>query len=255
VPKPLKVSPGFTTYVQVVGGAEGGAPEEKGLVAHTLRVAVIGYLRPKWPWLGLIPMKYVIMAAVFGLCNCSLVEASCGGQPLRLRPFRSPQWLLSCTKTHSTMAGTRASGELLAGRAVCQRMRSSSSSSSSVAAMFRHSHLIHADASHSATFLLDPISFRNNSVGCYLWSIDQLHKAGGVRGAHMRTLKGWLHSTAQLSCQAAMRESSLQETKTAYSVCNLEALVVSTAIIRFLSPSRAPSHPSAPMFPTSALHA
>jgi hypothetical protein len=82
------------------------------------------------------------------------------GQTLGLRPFRSPQWLLSCTKKHNTMAGIRASGKMLAGGAVCQRMRSSNSSGTFVAATFRRSHLIHADDSHSDTAPLNPISFK-----------------------------------------------------------------------------------------------
>jgi hypothetical protein len=81
------------------------------------------------------------------------------GQTLRLRPFRSPQWLLSCTNKHCQMAGTRSPGELLPGGAVRQRMRSSNSSSTFIAATCWRSHVIHADDSHSAIFLLGPINF------------------------------------------------------------------------------------------------
>jgi hypothetical protein len=81
------------------------------------------------------------------------------GQTLSLRPCRSPQWLLSCTKKHSPLAGTRSSGELLAGGAVCQRMRSSNSSTTFVAVTVKRSQLIHAYNSHSATFLPEPINF------------------------------------------------------------------------------------------------
>jgi hypothetical protein len=45
-----------------------------------------------------------------------------------------PYAMVLLDKTHSPMAGTRASGELLAGGAVCQRIRSSNSSSTFAAA-------------------------------------------------------------------------------------------------------------------------
>jgi hypothetical protein len=58
------------------------------------------------------------------------------------------------------MADTRESGELLAGGAVCQQMRSSSSAGTFIVATFRRSHLLHADDSHSATVLLGPNNLR-----------------------------------------------------------------------------------------------
>jgi hypothetical protein len=59
----------------------------------------------------------------------------------------------------STMADIRASGKLLAG-ASSVSADEEHSLSTFVAAMFRRSYLIHADDSHSVTFLLDPVNFK-----------------------------------------------------------------------------------------------
>jgi hypothetical protein len=130
------------------------------------------------------------------------------GQSLSLRPFHCPPvcWLLSCTNKHSTMAGTRASGKLLANcwRAVCQRMRSSNSSTSA-AATFRRSRLIHTDDSHSAAFLLDPINFKLTAWVANYRQLISCKEAGVVRRARVRTLGGWPYSTVQPSCQAPVQ--------------------------------------------------
>jgi hypothetical protein len=108
------------------------------------------------------PIIYTV--AYFGMKHdytvSNVLEA---GPTPEVAALSQPAVATICTNKHSPMAGTRSCGELLAGGAVCQRMKRSYSSSTFVAATLRCSQLIHADNSHYATFLLDPIIFETTT--------------------------------------------------------------------------------------------
>jgi hypothetical protein len=107
------------------------------------------------------------MRRIFGVKHLRLETVHLAGPNPEPAALLQPTMTATMHKKHSTMAGTRSSGELLAEGAVCQRMKNSRSSTVFVAATFRRRHLIYAD--DVGTFQL-----RCNSVGCYLSSIAQL---------------------------------------------------------------------------------